>query len=443
MTLNKLKKIKKEGTLSATLLKTGRELEIFNDWSKRGIEVIWDHEIYRDYFVAKGYALYSANHENAEANLNNLGMQINYRYPEPGDENTKVSKTVRQYHVRKAQMFIDMVDARQSDYKEFKSDEFKKLRDTAVYRRLIRDVALIYEDMKDIKMFSAADLGLEYYTGDLSAYEHLSNYDINYDEIERRYADAAYSISSLAYNYTHDRILIKGKENDYKKESKEYLGKAYDNLQIADSIFKGLKDKTKEIMTVRDDVLKCRGNQAAYFIGMYKIADNESEKEDYIKSAKELHESNKCERIRIKDAIRKENGDTRQIQNEIASSYNGIATCLYYMGEYEEAIKVHREAVAERPEKNYAGKCMSYRNIIGCFAKMEDYSIQLTEQIFQFINETLDLVYKENIYTDYGRLKNNILYIIDILKTERDSVVQEGIHTIEKKLKLISGKSMN
>lgn len=441
--VNKIKKIKEDDSLADTILKIGCELEIFNDWSKCGLEVIWDHEIYRDYFVARGYALYSANHKDAEANLYNLGMQINYRYPEPGLKNTRVSPTIRQYHVRKAQMFIDMVDAKQSDFREFKVDGFTGLKNTAVYRRLIRDVALIYEDMKDIKMFSAADLGLEYYTGNLSTYNHLSDYDINYDDIERRYADAAYSISSLAYNYTHDRIVIKGKENEHKEESKKYLRKAFDNLQIADSIFKGLKDETKEIMTVRDDVLKRRGNLAAYYIGMYKIADTESEKEKFIKAAKELHEKNKRERIKIKDTILSEGGDTRQIQNEIASSYNGIATCLYYMGKYEEAINVHREAIDERPEDNSAGKCMSYRNMIGCYAKMKDYSLQVTEQIFMLINETLDLVYIKNIYTDYGNLKKNILKIIDLLKADQSPSNRESIREINKKLENISGKSFN
>ncbi len=441
--LTKIKELEEEGSLAAELLETGRELEIFNDWSERGLEVIWDHEIYRDYFVARGYALYSSKHQNAEDNLNYLGMQINYRYPEPGSENTKVSETIRKYHVRKAQMFIDMVDARRSDYREFSTFKFEELRNTAVYRRLVRDVAMIYEDMKDSKMFSAAELGLGYYTKNLSTYDSLSDYDINYDEIERRYADAAYSISSLAYNFTHNRPLIKGKEEEYRKESLTYLGKAKDALKIADAIFKDLKDETKEILTVRDDMLKCRGNKAAYFIGMYKFADDESEKKRYIMSAKRLHEKNKRERIKIKDAIIKDGGNTEQIQKDIASSYNGIATCLYYMGEYEKAIRIHRKAVAERPNNDSSGICTSYRNMIGCYAKMENYSLQAAKKILKLINETLDLVYKENNYTDYRRLKSNILKIMDSLKGEQNPVTHESILEVEAKLQTISGKSLN
>ncbi len=433
-------KKREDDSLAYEVLETGMKLKVFSPLSERGIKVIWDHEIYRDYFVARGYALYSATHKNAPAIVNNLARQINYRYPEPGFKNTKVNATRRQYHVRKAQMYIDMVDARLSDHKEFDKTFLKELKKTAIYRRLIRDVALIYEDMQDDKMMQASDLCIDkkYYTDNLEKYDQITEYDDNYRDPERRYADAAYSLSSLAYNYTHERTRIKGKEKEYREASINYLEKARKALRKSNSIFSKLSEKTKEERTVESDILKYKGNLAAYYIGMHKVADNDDQKSKYLKKAKKLHEDNLRQRLEIQKRV-----DDNEVKIGIASSYNGIATCLFYMGEYYEAIENQNKAAQARPEGNAGGICLAYRNIVGCYAKLNSYTSQDAKAVIEQIKLTLDYASENKIYTGYGKLKSDIDKVLSKLTSEQRNDHKSSIKDIRELIKSISARSYN
>lgn len=436
--LNKIKKQKDDNNLAYTLLNTGIALELFNSASQRGSDVIWDHEIYRDYFVARGYALYSSTHKNAVRIVNNLTRQVNYRYPEPKFKDTLVSKTIREYHVRKAQMFIDMVDARLTDHWEFNTDNLKKLKKTAIYRRLVRDVALIYEDMQDTNMMRASDIGLKYYTGDRSIYDYLAKYDDNYSDPERRYADAAYSITSLAYNYTHERLRIKGKEEEYKKKSIEDLEKADKALKTAGSLYNELSEKMKENETVSSDILKYYGNCAAYSIALSKVTDDKDQKEQLLKTAQELHRNNLKTRLELKSIIEKNGESTNAIRNEIASSYNGIATCYYHMGQYQDAIQYQKMVVDVRPENNITGRCTGYRNIVGCYAKYKDYSSQEADDAVKHILITLECVVDNKIYNGFGKLKKDISIIRSKLTDEQTTANKEQLKRIDSILESIS-----
>ena len=432
--------IKNKHNLTSTLISVGIKLEIFSANSINGSIITWDHEIYRDYFVARGYALYALVHNDSENCIYNLAKQINYRYKEPRDA---VNEVIRGYHVQKAQMFIDMVDARLSDHKEFRKDDFSELKKTATYRRLVRDVALIYEDMNDIKMGAATELSLKYYSDDLNIYDRDSKYD--YDSKMRRYADAAYSFSALAYNYLH----LKPVQGDKEKEI-EYLDNAKKQLEKSYSIFQRLDAETKRNWTVRDDMVKYNGNCAAYNLAMNRNCKND----DYVKNALKAHEDNLKLRKEIKKDLEEKRAEDKDLivsMNNIAVSYSGIATCYYYLRDYDKAIKNHSEAIDIRTKINdefgsdkkkyYIPQTFnSYRRIIGCLAKKENYSLDDAQQAIEKIIKTLSFANENETLQDYEIMCKEIE---DILNKLPEAVKQEKEEKIESFKLAISGKSLN
>ena len=73
-----VKEISSNPNAAKRLLDNGKLLEIFRPESESSITVIWDHEIYRDYFVARGYAVYCEYNKESEDCVYNLAKQINY-----------------------------------------------------------------------------------------------------------------------------------------------------------------------------------------------------------------------------------------------------------------------------------------------------------------------------------------------------------------------------
>lgn len=432
--------IKTNHDLTSTLINVGIKLEVFSANSTNGSAIIWDHEIYRDYFVARGYALYALVHMDSENCIYNLARQVNYRYPEPKDG---VIGVIRGYHVQKAQMFIDMVDVRLSEQKGFREDDFEKLKKTATYRRLIRDVAFIYEDLNDIKMGAATDLCLKYFSDDLKIYDRKSKHD--YDSKMRRYADAAYSLSGLAYNYLHLKPV-----QDDKEKGTTYLKNAKDLLAKSDSLFKALDTETKEESTVKDDMVKYNGNYAAYNIAMYRNSRNI----EYVKTALHAHEDNLKLRKEIKSDLKKQGKKGKDliiINNNIAVSYSGVATCYYYLRDYDKAIKNHSEAIDIRTKINdefgsdkkkyYIPQTFnSYRRIIGCLAEKENYSLDDAQQAIKWIIKTLSFANENDTLQDYEIMCKEIE---DILNKLPEAVKQEKEEKIESLKLAISGKSLN
>lgn len=430
--VNYVDSIKKIPDLTTSLINEGVKLEVFSSETKNGKSIKWDHEIYRDYFTARGYALFASVHEDSEDCIHDLAKQINYRYPEPQDA---VDEVIRGYHVQKAQMFIDMVDSRLLDDGEFNEEDFERLKKTATYRRLVRDVAFIYEDMNDIRMGTATDLCMKYYSDDPEIYDRNSKYD--YDSKMRRYADAAYSLSALAYNYTHLKVA----EGDKEKE-KEKLNNAKYALEKSSSLFRRLDPEIKKIRIVKDDMVKYNGNCAAYNLGMYRIEKDE----EYVKKALKAHEDNLTIRLEIK----KEFGDKEDINRNIAVSYAGIATCNYYLRNYREAIRNHDEAINIRPKNNISPIFNSYRRIIGCYAEMEDYTPDDARQAIERIIKTLNYVNAHNTLQDYEKMSEEIVVIMNKLpeavKLEEISIQNQKktySQIVEDLMISISNKSFN
>lgn len=433
-----VKEISSNPNAAKRLLDNGKLLEIFRPESESSITVIWDHEIYRDYFVARGYAVYCEYNKESEDCVYNLAKQINYRYPEPEIDkmNPRVESIIREYHLRKVQMFIDMVDERVSDDNEYNPKYLKKMTQTAVYRRLTRDAAFIYEDLDDIKMAQAAELSQKYYSEKLEDYNVRSDYD--YPDRDRRYADAAYSFSGLGYNFLHDNIPEDKK--DY------YLEKACEALDHADHIFKNLeqaRSKVLENFTVRDDRIKKQGNRAAYYFALSKKIKDEDKKKELYKAAKEIHEANRIERERLKESIRISHEDTSTIDNSIAQSYTGIATACYYLEQYRDAIANHEEALKLRPEFRRQEIFTTYRNIIGCYVKLKEYQGDDILKALKCIETTYHYANTNDIYKNYNELEKKYNEFRGKL-TEEQKLSNKGlIERIEIERASLADKSYN
>ena len=424
------------------LLRNGKNLEIFKIDSDVAEKVIWDHEIYRDFFVAKGYAMYSAYNEQSEDCVYNLAKQINYRFPEPDIDkmNPKVSGIIREYHLRKAQMFVDIVDNRLDYHKDLQNTGYlEKMKQTSVYRRLTRDIAFIYEDLDHANMAQAAELSEKYYSDDIETYSVSSKYD--YQDKDRRYADAAYSLSGLAYNFVHDRIPADKKEH-YLEQADITLGKAeriFDNLVKSDS-------KVLENLTVRDDRIKARGNRAAYHIAKGKRCKNQDEKEEQFKLAISIHEANRNERKEIKEIIEKKQGDTRVIENSIAQSTAGMAIAYYYLGQYDDAIALHDQALNLRPDdsENYRQqKYKSYLDLIGCYAAKSEYRNEDTLKALCYIENAFKYANENNIYKGFNDLIKKVAGFKGKMTEEQKTANKEILDRIETESISLEEKSFN
>ena len=392
--------IKKEVRGATRLVNRCVSLELFGPDSKVGKKIIWDHELYRDYFVAKGYAIYCAYNEDNEDCVYNLAKQINYRYPEPEEDlmNPMVDEITRGFHIRKVQMFIDMVEEHIDSNVDLKTNGIIKMKESPVYRRLTRDAALVYEDLDDYKMIEAADLSYQYYYEDIDMYDTESQYD--YPDRDRRYADAAYSFSSLGYNWGH-RIVPQGKKEEYLKKQKNALdisGRMFENL---------IKKKSYVLdnLTVRLDMSKRLGNLAAYYSTMSGFASGK-EKRELLEECKKIHEENLEERIKTKEIICSRRESTEMIDKNIAQSYTGVATADFKLGNYREAIEGNKKAKDSWPKKNYSYIFTSYRNIIGAYGKLKKQNklmeneiedvLSLIEYAFRYANQKdIDKFYKD------------------------------------------------
>ena len=437
-----VKEISSNPNAAKRLLDNGKLLEIFRPESESSITVIWDHEIYRDYFVARGYAVYCEYNKESEDCVYNLAKQINYRFPEPDIDkmNPKVSGIIREYHLRKAQMFVDIVDNRLDYHKDLQNTGYlEKMKQTSVYRRLTRDIAFIYEDLDHANMAQAAELSEKYYSDDIETYTVSSKYD--YQDKDRRYADAAYSLSGLAYNFVHDRIPADKKEQ-YLEQADITLGKAeriFDNLVKSDS-------KVLENLTVRDDRIKARGNRAAYHIAKGKRCKNQDEKEEQFKLAISIHEANRNERKEIKEIIEKKQGDTRVIENSIAQSTAGMAIAYYYLGQYDDAIALHDQALNLRPDdsENYRQqKYKSYLDLIGCYAAKSEYRNEDTLKALCYIENAFKYANENNIYKGFNDLIKKVAGFKGKMTEEQKTANKEILDRIETESISLEEKSFN
>ncbi len=433
--------VSEAGDITGWLCDAGKALEIFSPDSEKGEEVIWDHEIYRDYYTARGYAIYAAFNQDAEDHVYNLARQVNYRYPEPDKMKPKTDKVIRGYHVRKAQMFIDMVDLHIKEHNYLNKLPLKKMKETAVYRRLTRDVAFIYEDLDDINMAAAAELSMQYYFDDMDKYQSDSKYD--YEKKDRRYADAGYSLSGLAYNFSH-KMIPKELKGYYQKRGQEVLNRA-------ETIFNKLEEINSEVLkdkTVRDDLLKYRGNLAANIYSRYREDKNavsiekeertEREKrETELEKARKLHKENLEERRKIRAEI------TEDIDNRIAQSCLGIATSYYMLGEYPEAIKYNKRGIKEAAENADALKYRAYTNIIGAYAKMPAYTEDDIADMVKCLKKALRLANSGKIRNYYADIKRNLETIKSNMTEEQKKSRRKDLEIIDAGMAFLAGESYN
>ena len=428
--------IKNNPNLAIELVSLGKKLELFSRWDSKGVGIIWDHEIYRDYFTARGYALYASAHKDSEDCIYNLARQVNYRFPEPKDG---TNRAIRESHVQKAQMFIDMVDARLSDHIEFNEENITKLKKTSTYRRLVRDVAFIYEDMNDKKALAATDLCLKYYSDDPKKYDWNSKYD--YVSEMRRYADAAFTLSALAYNYIHFNYT-----GISRNEAKLYFDEAWYVLKRSESIFNKLNSETKMIPTVRDDLIKFNGNCAAYYIVKFRIENEKA----YIKEALKLHKDNVALRNEIKKELERENStdiELEYITNGIAGSYIGIATCYYYLHDFNDAIKNCSIAIDIRKDINRFSNARSifaaYRRIIRCFAEMDKYTPNDYRNAIEWIAKALNYANSNSILLRFEIMSDDIEKILNRIPVslKHEETYSKYEKEIESLMLEISGQS--
>lgn len=430
--------IKKEVRGAVRMVRRCISLELFRADSEAGKEIIWDHEFYRDYFVARGYAIYCAYNDNNETCIYNLAKQINYRYPEPDADymNPKVDAVVRGYHMRKVQMFIDMVDAHINKNKELATDATEIMKETAVYRRLTRDAAFVYEDLDDFKMAEAADLSFSYYSEDPEMYDTESQYD--YPDKDRRYADAAYSFSGLGYNWGHVKVP--------KDKKKEYLEKEKKALDIAKRMFEYLEEKHSSVLnslTVRDDMVKMRGNLAAYYSAISEFAPIEK-KEELLQRCRELHEENLVERKKIKEIIHRQGKSTEVIDKNIAQTYTGIATANFKLGNYRAAIEDNIKAIDIRPEEYTLDKFTSYRNIVGGYGKLKEHNELMENEIvaaLEWIKKAFIYANEKDIDKFYDDMNNNTDTIISGLTEKQSKKYQTVLDQINHERKIWSQKN--
>ena len=422
--------------LAERLLQLGKNIDIFGYNSSKGSKVVWEHEIYRDYLVARGYALYSAYHRNSEGCIYNLARQVNFRFPEENNMKPYVIDIIREYHSRKAQMFIDMVDSSLDDNRDIETDFLKEMKKTPVYRRLTRDVAFNYRKQGLGIMGAAAELSLKYYKAD-NAFLRDSVFD--YREPDRRKADVAYSLSGLGYACVHKNIPAEKKDH-YREVAAEALNRAgciFNELQNADSpVWKS--------MTVRNDSLRYRGNKAAYNFSIAReIKDTNKDKfNELIMEARANHQSNLFDRINLRAAIINSGKSPGWIDNDIAESMTGIATSYFYLGEYDDALKLNKEAIAFRSNDNHQGTYYNYRNIVGCYTSMSQRDDETVSIALDYMKTTLAYANKHKINANANEIGKIKAYLEGLSDTQKLSF-SASIDDIETEIDEFSKTNIN
>ncbi|WP_405349604.1 NACHT domain-containing protein [Ruminobacter amylophilus] len=402
------------------LLQIGKKIDIFSYNSYSDNKVIWEHEIYRDYLVARGYALYSAYHKDSEGCIYRLARQVNFRFPEEDNKKPNVNPIIREYNSRKAQMFIDMVDTPLDDKSDINTDFLKEMKDTPVYRRLTRDVALIYRTQGLSIMGAAAELSLKYYKAD-NLLLHNSIYD--YRDPDQRKADVAYSLSGLGYACVN--------KNNPTDKRDHYLKVAADALNRAENIFNELRESDSSIgksMTVRNDSLRCRGNKAAYNFSIAPEIKNKDKKEfeRLIMEARSYHLSNLYERIKLRDAIIESGKEPDGIDNDIAESMTGIATSYFHLERYRDAIKFNKAAIAFRSKGSFLRTFYNYRNIVGCYTSMAQRDDKTVSIALDYIRIMLEYANKHKIIAnanEIGKIKAYLEGLSDAQKSSFNTLI--------------------
>ena len=235
--------------------------------------------------------------------------------------------------------------------------------------------------------------------------------------------------------------------NNIPEDKKDYyLIKAREALDHADAIFKNLEEadsKVLENLTVQDDQIKKQGNRAAYYFAKSKRINDKDKKEKLYIAAKEIHEENRKERERIKRSIRNSHGDTSTIDNNIAQSYTGIATACFYLKQYRDAIANHEEALKLRPESRRQEIFTAYRNIIGCYVKINEYQNDDILKALKYIEIAYNYANTKEIYKNFNELEGKYIEFKGKLTEEQVLSNKELIERIEVERASLANKSYN
>lgn len=143
---------------------------------------------------------------------------------------------------------------------------------------------------------------------------------------------------------------------------------------------------------------------------------NQKLQKEYLKEAMKWHKK-ALEYRKDKIWIYTKNTDMEKyIKLNIATSYTTLATDLYYLNDFEEAIENHLEALRIRTElENDKGKTINQQRIIGCVISMYLERLELNEKyvdlVLQFYPELLKLNYE---HQNKKSFEKNIKYFMKL-----------------------------
>ena len=467
--------------LQNSILLVGKQIGILSDTQSTTFDFTWEHEIYRDYFIARGYALYAMSIEAKDNETKGtedffyfLDQQMNYDYP---NDLKRKGLADRRSNLLKSQMVIDFLDKYQElllgkpedkDSGNTKMDisiknveAFKK---TIVWKRILRNVSFTYEDIVDIRMVPSAKLCLKYLGDDAETILTDSKYD--YDTAAERWAELAYTYSGLGYNFTHNKVPLPFPEStevdEEKKRNKEtmvdYVNEAERNINKAKKIFKSeLIDSVKEDPFVRNNIARCLGNQAALLIRKATLFPEQ--KEEFLNQAEEKHRKALKIRKKIEKSLNNEvpvdERKIKWIKSQISISHNGIGSVNYKNEDYNDAIKSHKNALKIREELNAnGGKKVSLENIVGCYLnkiEKQDYNSDDIRALFDYFVKLTELVVENELFFNieqeidrYNKIKAFLKEFrqSDTLKAEKEEledyietrmkIIDKNMHEINK-----------
>jgi len=163
-----------------------------------------------------------------------------------------------------------------------------------------------------------------------------------------------------------------------------------------------------------------------------------------------LHKDNVALRNEIKKELERENStdiELEYITNGIAGSYIGIATCYYYLHDFNDAIKNCSIAIDIRKDINRFSNARSifaaYRRIIRCFAEMDKYTPNDYRNAIEWIAKALNYANSNSILLRFEIMSDDIEKILNRIPVslKHEETYSKYEKEIESLMLEISGQS--
>lgn len=453
--------IKPNMPLQNSIRLVGEQAGILSDTQSTTFNFTWEHEIYRDYFIARGYALYAMANPEAEDFFSFLDQQMNYDYP---NDLARKSLDVRRSNLLKSQMVIDLLDNYQEyilgdSQKKIYNKNAEKFKKTIVWKRILRNVSFTYEDIIDIRMVPSTELCMKYLGDDEEEVQTNSKYD--YNTAAERWAELAYTYSGLGYNYTHSKVplpftastKVEEEKALNRREQLAYIDKAKKYIDKANQIFSSdLIAPVKDDPFIHNNMARCLGNQAALLIRKADLFPED--KTELLNQAENKHREALNIRKTILDVLEKNvpinDGMVKWIKSQIAISHNGIGSVNYKNADYVEAIESHKAALKIREELNAnRDKKISLENIVGCYLgkinKKSYTADDIRALLYYFVKLTKLVVEKElffNIKQEIDRYNKIRVFLKDFEQSDISKIKKEGLEDYIQKCMTIIDENM-